>query len=840
MAPSRSAVGRAETRPAARNAGPRPAASPLPRSLLPRDLASRSPQPARRSATARVAAAARNGQPACGSTSAGPRLLPQARRDPSRPASGRRLVAARASEGGLDEALDLLQTLVAPDGATKVERLGGGVPPPPPLPPSPAPASSSQAVSAGLLQAISELPYTRSAEDLETRASSVAVWRRHLARGSLPPPQDAPWPPEPLRGPLVRRLASLQLPRYCSRHPTVLSALLHHIVQMAEDVEIAMVEAEAVADAEEGADGDEDGDDAGDADADDIAGDTDEERAPQGKDDDVDPFEPEEAEGGGEEDEPPGDECEDHCTVQAQQRSSDGGDDRKNRREGDPQESDGTLSSADGAPPSAPPMTAPPASPPTSAPPPDRRAQAAAARAAADALERFGDEWAPALEALDAAEALDPSASADRALFANEDSGAPEFDPTEERWRRSGWRELRSACDALTRAKPLRDLVAELGRGAELGPRRRARAFADQRSSRRPGVVRDPSVPSETSDLARGAEAARAAPSELALRAPGSPNVAKKLFRARLAERSLLGYELRGWRPRAPARALRSEIRRPAGDRGPLLLCLDTSGSMQGDREALSKACAIAVVRLAARTNRDAMLYAFGDRNELAEIALTPAAKALPQLLSFLERSFGGGTDVDAPLKACMERLERDHWKDVRADGAEAYRLSRRRTSTRNACASSPRSASLFVPSPSRDARRLRAPAYAAFISSPTFRILSRRLTSSCSRMERSRLPRNARSLGCRRSPRRWGWRRTASSWERARPPPRSRPSAPTSTRSETVDSLGSCTRRRDRAIAPSSARTGSERNSAKRSGQVRALAAACVPRYRGRLGLRR
>ena len=60
---------------------------------------------------------------------------------------------------------------------------------------------------------------------------------------------------------------------------------------------------------------------------------------------------------------------------------------------------------------------------------------------------------------------------------------------------------------------------------------------------------------------------------------------AKLLFFAKLAEKALQTYERDGWADfPTQIKPERREIR-PTADRGPILLCVDTSGSMRGPRE---------------------------------------------------------------------------------------------------------------------------------------------------------------------------------------------------------------------------------------------------------------
>jgi hypothetical protein len=55
---------------------------------------------------------------------------------------------------------------------------------------------------------------------------------------------------------------------------------------------------------------------------------------------------------------------------------------------------------------------------------------------------------------------------------------------------------------------------------------------------------------------------------------------------------------------------------RPAAEQGPIILCLDTSGSMSGAREVVAKALALECLRGAHRQKRACYLYAFSGPSE--------------------------------------------------------------------------------------------------------------------------------------------------------------------------------------------------------------------------------
>lgn len=92
---------------------------------------------------------------------------------------------------------------------------------------------------------------------------------------------------------------------------------------------------------------------------------------------------------------------------------------------------------------------------------------------------------------------------------------------------------------------------------------------------------------------------------------------AKLLFYAKLAEKSLATYERDGW-GEFPTQIVpeRREIR-PTADRGPILLCVDTSGSMRGAREIVAKALALECMRAAKVQERGCYVFAFAGPAEV-------------------------------------------------------------------------------------------------------------------------------------------------------------------------------------------------------------------------------
>lgn len=272
-------------------------------------------------------------------------------------------------------------------------------------------------------------------------------------------------------------------------------------------------------------------------------------------------------------------------------------------------------------------------------------------------MQEFKDQWEPAMDKLEQAanmfEGLD---------LADLAEGPEGYDLSRGLWQETGWEVMEDLRKKLEGLKELRDLVRKLGRGGGRGPLRRGPRQRAQRGAS-PGVVRSPTEPLETRGLTRSDDLSRMLPSEAALLATGQ-RAARLLHFARRAERTLLSYERVGWADE-PAVMLEGTEVRPCEESGPIILCLDTSGSMMGARETVAKALALECLRQARAQNRGCYLYSFSGPQDCEELELKVTADSMRKLLQFLARSFRGGTDVDEPFIRALQRLRTDYWNNA-------------------------------------------------------------------------------------------------------------------------------------------------------------------------------
>ena len=147
--------------------------------------------------------------------------------------------------------------------------------------------------------------------------------------------------------------------------------------------------------------------------------------------------------------------------------------------------------------------------------------------------------------------------------------------------------------------------------------------------------------------------------------------VARKLWRARRAEHRLLSYDSQALLfdlrpdPSQPPRQALAPSQPQALERGPIILCLDTSGSMRGAPEHIAKAVALQALRTAHAERRACLLLAFGGPDELIERELALTRDGLQAFLSLMGQGFDGGTDLQSPIERAIFRVHQARWANA-------------------------------------------------------------------------------------------------------------------------------------------------------------------------------
>ena len=253
------------------------------------------------------------------------------------------------------------------------------------------------------------------------------------------------------------------------------------------------------------------------------------------------------------------------------------------------------------------------------------------------------------------------------------DLGALRWDALRGDLRERDWQAAHRASAWLARLPELAALIDTLGRserhtGAPLAAETAVTPTAAAHAGLRAVVTRLPGLPGEVTGVCWSGSPERMVAAEaVMLRHP----VLRKLWRARHAEARLLSHDrealLVDWRAdpqAAPRQATATQPAAPLG-RGPMIVCLDTSGSMRGAPENIAKAAVIAALRAAHAARRGCLLIAFGGPDELVEAELGTGAAGLAALLALMGQGFDGGTDIGTPIERAIERIHHARWQQA-------------------------------------------------------------------------------------------------------------------------------------------------------------------------------
>jgi len=152
-------------------------------------------------------------------------------------------------------------------------------------------------------------------------------------------------------------------------------------------------------------------------------------------------------------------------------------------------------------------------------------------------------------------------------------------------------------------------------------------------------------------------------PSELALlRNPAT----KKLFQLKFAQKQLLSYNYRSKEEIEKERVEQEEVSVEKKEpKGPIIVCVDTSGSMQGTPENIAKTVTFALSKIAIEEERKCYLISFSTEIETLDLSDFSEGNSISKLVSFLQKSFNGGTDATPALKHSLEMLQKNAYKNA-------------------------------------------------------------------------------------------------------------------------------------------------------------------------------
>ncbi len=153
----------------------------------------------------------------------------------------------------------------------------------------------------------------------------------------------------------------------------------------------------------------------------------------------------------------------------------------------------------------------------------------------------------------------------------------------------------------------------------------------------------------------------RVLPSEAAYLADQDTSTA---FYQKFADHSLLSFYYEGKEMKTSDRFNYYSVQKQKQkEKGPFILCIDTSGSMHGKPAQIAKVLAFAIMKMASKENRKCYLINFSIG--IKTIQLNDIANSLDKIVEFLQMSFDGGTDVGPALSEALEVLQTHDYQEA-------------------------------------------------------------------------------------------------------------------------------------------------------------------------------
>jgi uncharacterized protein with von Willebrand factor type A (vWA) domain/uncharacterized protein with HEPN domain len=136
----------------------------------------------------------------------------------------------------------------------------------------------------------------------------------------------------------------------------------------------------------------------------------------------------------------------------------------------------------------------------------------------------------------------------------------------------------------------------------------------------------------------------------------------KAIFLKKYAEKKLMTYDFKNqFASTENIIQKEKQLKEKEESKGPIIICVDTSGSMQGTPEQIAKTVCFALTKIAISENRKCFLISFSTKIQTLE--LTDIKSSLEPLVRFLNMSFNGGTDASPALEEALRKLNSENFK---------------------------------------------------------------------------------------------------------------------------------------------------------------------------------
>ena len=216
--------------------------------------------------------------------------------------------------------------------------------------------------------------------------------------------------------------------------------------------------------------------------------------------------------------------------------------------------------------------------------------------------------------------------------------------------------EMKSWLNYLTQDKNAQQIAELLGKMRQIEQSEKIEQVKQTVYTKSPQI--DVNSREEIIGLRLGKDLEYVLPSELALMADEETSI---LFDLKFLESKLMCFELQGMTYCDATTEIIVEQKSQEDEKpGPMILCVDTSDSMNGFPENIAKAMALFLGTKAKSENRPCFIINFSTRIETFEIM---DKTGIPNLIAFLRQSFHGGTDAAPALHHALKIMEQKNYQ---------------------------------------------------------------------------------------------------------------------------------------------------------------------------------
>ncbi|OPY32000.1 MAG: hypothetical protein A4E32_01609 [Methanomassiliicoccales archaeon PtaU1.Bin124] len=220
-------------------------------------------------------------------------------------------------------------------------------------------------------------------------------------------------------------------------------------------------------------------------------------------------------------------------------------------------------------------------------------------------------------------------------------------------WRKTDFNVLNSYAQFLEKEKEIRELAEMLGRLREAEDE----AFEEEvkQTVIVQGWTTEHASKSELVGVHESDDLSALLPSEVALLSDG---LTESIFFKKFAEKKLLTFDYSEKVSQQHAEEISSkEMKKKPKDKGPIIVCIDTSGSMKGTPEHIAKLMCFALMQIAIRDKRKCYLVNYS--HTTATLDLSDLSDSIPRLIDFLTMSFHGGNNEEAAFSEILSQLDK-------------------------------------------------------------------------------------------------------------------------------------------------------------------------------------